>query len=585
MKLLQVKGLDHIVLCPGSRSSPLAIAAGKLEQLGNLKLITSLDERSGAFLALGISASLGKAVGVITTSGTAVANLLPATVEADRSCHPLLLITADRPLRLKNCGSNQTVNQEEFLISAVRSVEQGPVNGVHGFGSRELGKFVSGIWQKAHAFPGPVHVNFPLEEPLHPNVFEQEEVWSGWFPESFEKSSITLREDEESVYQDERRSFEGLDPSYPGVVVAGPWRGSVEGLSLFKKAFQEFQMIFRWPIFSDPLSGISSDLHSCIANWELILDSDLFVEPEHFQILRLGPMPSSRSLENWLKSLRGKHLLITEGDSRRLDPLGIASQWSDGFVDWWERNQSCFDFSQTKSCESCEDFLEKLLNIDSLSKDWLDRKLHFSGSINEPALARWLPCLLPKNLQLMLAASSPIRDFLSFSGIEGSCRHCFAFRGASGIDGTLSIAMGIAYGNGPTVLLTGDMALLHDNNGWLIARPKGPPLVVVLIDNAGGGIFEQVQLEMEQRQDFEKLFAMPQAVDYFSLAAAYQIPFRQVTCFEDLQPALEWGLAHLGPVLIRVCTNRKEDAQLRKEVREELANYLQQKLQNGLSNC
>ena len=130
LQALQHCGLQHLVLCPGSRSGPLALAAGLLASRHDLSLTTAVDERSAAFLALGLATAAGRAVAVVTTSGTAVANLLPATVEADRSTQPLLLLSADRPLRLKNCGANQTVNQEQFLAPACRWVWSG--DGLYG---------------------------------------------------------------------------------------------------------------------------------------------------------------------------------------------------------------------------------------------------------------------------------------------------------------------------------------------------------------------------------------------------------------------------------------------------------------------
>ena len=166
------------MLCPGSRSSPLALAAGELAESGLLSLYNSIDERSAAFLALGLSTAIGKATAVITTSGTAVANLMPAAVEADRSCQPLLLLTADRPYRLKNCGANQTVNQEEFLCSVCRCIEHGPSEGIHKLDNEMLIDLVDRVWQRAHNFAGPVHVNFPIEEPLLASELEQEDLFA-----------------------------------------------------------------------------------------------------------------------------------------------------------------------------------------------------------------------------------------------------------------------------------------------------------------------------------------------------------------------------------------------------------------------
>tara|TARA_Y100001968_G_C19369125_1_gene724132 strand:- start:27 stop:578 length:552 start_codon:yes stop_codon:yes gene_type:complete len=179
--------MKYLVLCPGSRSGPLALAAGGLVESYDLKLITSIDERSAAFLALGISTATGRATAVVTTSGSAVGNLLPAAIEADRSCQPLIFLTADRPERLKNCGANQTVNQEEFLKPVCRWVEQCSPQGFHLCSLPDLEELVNRVWTSSHEFPGPVHCNIPFEEPLHPSLFEQKAIWNNWQPKPLQK--------------------------------------------------------------------------------------------------------------------------------------------------------------------------------------------------------------------------------------------------------------------------------------------------------------------------------------------------------------------------------------------------------------
>lgn len=155
------------------------MAAGGLEEEFGLNLYNAIDERSAAFLALGIATGSGKAAIVITTSGTAVANLLPAAVEADRSCQSIIFVTADRPYRLKGCGANQTVNQEEFLRPVCRDIFQGPSEGIHALSIDEVMSLGSEVWDKTNSSPGPVHFNIPIEEPLFPSYSEQKKVWNG----------------------------------------------------------------------------------------------------------------------------------------------------------------------------------------------------------------------------------------------------------------------------------------------------------------------------------------------------------------------------------------------------------------------
>ena len=197
----------------------------------------------------------------------------------------------------------------------------------------------------------------------------------------------------------------------------------------------------------------------------------------------------------------------------------------------------------------------------------LDQQLPCQGAVTEPALALQLTRLLPVGLPVMLAASSPVRDWLIWTGSAGAGRHCFSFRGASGIDGTLSLAMGLSLVQGRMVLVTGDLALLHDSNGWLHAGSANPPLLVVLIDNNGGGIFQQLPIDASSPAGFERLFAMPQSVDPLALAAAHGVPGRPVAALDDLPMALDWGLAQPGPALLHCRTDRDADARLRTTLR------------------
>ena len=558
-----------MVLCPGSRSGPLALAAAGLMRSGLITLSTAIDERSAGFHALGRSSASGVATAVITTSGTAVANLLPAAVEADRSSQPLLLISADRPLRLKNNGANQTVNQEDFLIPACRWCGSGPLDGLNAELDHELRALAHTTWTHLHQQPGPVHLNVPFEEPLLPDLNQQEAFWMQWT--SSEPEAITPTP--ELWIPTTTSTAPALDPDQPGVIVAGPWRGLNSALEPYQAALIAWQQRSGWPVLADPLAAIPSDLEGVIRYWDLLLPNGLGQLPENAQVLRLGSMPASRRLEAWLSSQPGQQLLITEGDPRPLDPLEVAQQWSGGLAHWWQQlSPQLQATSAPMSAQGARtsSVLETWANADAAVRQQLSELLPNQGAANEPALMVALAELLPTALPLMLAASSPVRDWQAFAAGDTGRRRCYSFRGASGIDGTLSLALGLAAELGPTVLITGDLALLHDSNGWLLASAAQLPLLVLLIDNAGGGIFEQLPIETTPSDGFDQLFAMPQQVDPLALAAAHSIPVRQLACLDDLSTALEWGLGKAGPALLRVCTDRRRDAQLRRDLREAL---------------
>ena len=556
-------GLRRLVLCPGSRSGSLATAAGLLASSGQLQLNTAIDERSAAFLALGLATAGGSAVAVVTTSGTAVANLLPAVIEADRSCQPLLVITADRPIRLKACGANQTVNQEDFLRPACRWCGNGAPEGLHAMASPAVLELAALAWSQAHgadqAAAGPVHLNLPVEEPIHAPLQEHQPLLDAVLARK-KASLFPLRP---STIQS-NRDVPRLDPSRPGVVIAGPWRGLAQDLSAHQQAVRSWLVCSGWPLLADPLSALPVDLPGRLHHWDLQLEQ--LISPEPLQVLRLGPLPASRRLEVWLQRNAGDQVLITEGEPRYLDPLGLATQWSGGLAAWCSA-QRLDQASRPLSADH-----SAWLRRDQALGLWLEEQLVSEGPVFEPALAFQLADLLPPGLPVMLSASSPVRDWLTWSGRSGSDRRCFSFRGASGIDGTLSLAMGLALETGPILLVTGDLALLHDSNGWLHGQSDGPPLVVLLIDNGGGGIFQQLPIEQASPKRFDALFAMPQRVNPIALAAAHGVPGRSIAVIDDLPEALSWALAQQGPVLLRVCTDRHADAAFRRKLRSAAQN-------------
>ena len=591
-------GLEHVVVCPGSRSGPLAVAAALLEPQG-LRLHTALDERSAAFFALGLGRALGHPAAVLTTSGSAVAQLLPACVEADHGTLPLLLITADRPDRLKGCGANQSVNQETFLRNSCRAFLQGAGTGLAGMAppalealAREalapcLGRF-------GGPPPGAVHLNLPLEEPLHADAAtlaavsaERADVCGAlnegngeWAEGNGERAQANVLK-----AQDPLSAPLALDPDQPGVVVAGPWRGRPQQWPAHRAALVRWQRRSGWPVLADGLSGLRGD-----PELEVVAGYDLLLEPSPsalapLQVLRLGSLPASRRLERWLAGLAGRQVLVSEGDPRPLDPLGrVEGQGAMGLAAWLaalERGAPASGSPSSASRALAQAWRQAEAGVQQLLEQELNpppaaARDNGNGNGNnndapawsEPALARCLARLLPEGLPLMLANSSPVRDWESFSAGHGPGRPVLGFRGASGIDGTLSQACGLAEGLGACVLLSGDLALLHDSNGWLWRRQLRGRLTVVLIDNEGGGIFEQLPIRCPPGAglDFERLFAMPQPVDPLALAAVHGIPARDVPGPAQLPALLAWALEQPFS-LLRVRTDRQRDAALRRRLR------------------
>ena len=578
-------GVRHLVVCPGSRSAPLASAAGLLVEAGRACLHTAIDERSAAFFALGLGLAHGAPAALITTSGTAVANLLPAAVEADFGGVPLLLLTADRPARLKGCGANQTVNQESFLASSVRWLGQGDSRGLAAMDAQALASLATralGHCRGAGGLaPGPVHLNLPFEEPLHATAPMLRHQALGLAARAFATAdpvgaaAAAVRVDALGPVLHAAAGPLALDPDRPGVVVAGPWRGHPQARPAFLEALKCWQRRTGWPVLADGLSGLRGDADlDLVCGYDLVgpdLPAPLGATLAQLQVLRLGPLPASRRLQALLQACGGAQVLVSEGDPRPLDPLGrCRGQFSAGLARWFAHQPAASQNGPV--AEACRQLAVHWRALEQSLQGLLDQHL-LAGSPawGEPALARQLAARLPEGLPLVLANSSPVRDWESFSGSACPARPMLGCRGASGIDGTLSIAAGVAEALGRAVLLTGDLALLHDSNGWLWHRQLHGRLLVVLIDNGGGGIFEQLPIRptapsSQAPLDFERLFAMPQAVDQAALAAAHGVPSRTVGDWQQLEAALAWGLEQpLALVVLR--TDRRADAAWRQALR------------------
>jgi 2-succinyl-5-enolpyruvyl-6-hydroxy-3-cyclohexene-1-carboxylate synthase len=591
---LQRAGLGHAVLCPGSRSAPLALAAGLLQHR-RLHLHTALDERSAAFFALGLARATGVPAAVITTSGSAVAQLLPACVEAHHGAIPLLLLSADRPDRLKGCGANQSVNQEDFLRGSCRWFGQASGTGMGGMEPAAVEALAAEAYLRSlggnGALPaGPVHLNLPFEEPLHVGAaslaslagslamgtaLPGEPALSMGAPTTMPAPPSSVAEPAGSVdgaraAASPSAALPALDPDRPGVVVAGPWRGSPRAWHTHLDALILWQRRSGWPVLADPLSGLRGQAQlSCVGGYDLLLESpDPDLAPS--QVLRLGSLPASRRLERWLAGLDAEQVLVSEGDSRPLDPLAVVRAQTAAGLQAWVGGQlnGPSVAPSAAACRLATTWRDAENRLQALLDQALSTDPRSAAAWNEPALARHLSRLLPPGLAVMLANSSPVRDWETFADPAAPSRPMVGFRGASGIDGTLSEACGLAEALGSCLLISGDLALLHDANGWLWRPQLQGRLTVLVIDNGGGGIFEQLPIRIEPAEllDFDRLFAMPQPVDPLALAQAHGVPARLSASPAALPADLAWALAQPFSLLV-VRTDRRHDAELRRRLR------------------
>ena len=547
-------GVKNLILCPGSRSAPLAIAAGELNKRRILNVFNSIDERSAGFHSLGISTASGDVSLVVTTSGTAVGNLLPAAIEADKSCKSIVFITADRPLRLKNCGSNQTVNQEEFLNSVCRSNLSTNLNGIHENNDDDILKIVENIKKQILQSPGPIHLNIPFEKPLDISLENKKKNFEVFERFYLKKPYKFLKNDNQNKnIQFSEKFFKRINLSNPGIIIVGPYQGSTKDLDSFNSALKKLQEITGWPVLVDPVSGVSAELRGLVENWELILKKNKNII-QCDQILRLGPLSSSNDLEDFLLNFEGLQILVKENNIRKLDPIKKSLEYDFGIRNFVNQLLGAFPNYQKKTKPLIN--LGQVLIKEGLKiKEILKEQLFLNTEITEYKLANFVPKIWPENYPIMLSASSPIRDWLTFSENATLTRECFSFRGASGIDGTLSLALGIARITKPVLLVTGDLALIHDINGFLIENAIELNLTILLINNNGGNIFNNLYKNNLEEEELKKLFIMPKSINWENLAKGYQVPIKNVSDFNKLREAFEWSLSMQKSVIIKVDIN------------------------------
>ncbi|MBE7540105.1 MAG: 2-succinyl-5-enolpyruvyl-6-hydroxy-3-cyclohexene-1-carboxylic-acid synthase [Opitutaceae bacterium] len=546
-------GLRQAVVSPGSRSTPLTMA---LVRHSAVETIPALDERSAGFFALGLARRAGKPVVLVCTSGSAGAHLYPAIIEASESGVPLIVLTADRPPELRECHSGQTIDQQKLYGDHVRWYHELAVPEPALDLLRCVRQQMAHGWSRASGpFPGPVHLNVPFRDPLAPlpdgRVRELEGRIDDLF---FEHLGTAVCAGSEVVTRFRTATSRGL-------IVAGP--AAPFNAAVYAAAAGRLAAATGWPVLADTLSSLRTE--SLDTNAPIVSSYDAILRNERVsrllaprQILCLGGWPTSKVLRAYLEASQADVLLVSPTERNRdslhartrqiaapvesLVPEG-AAPGDDAYASLWRRAEAVARSALDAGLKDCGQFEGK---------------------------AAWLLAqVLPENTPVFVAGSMPVRDVEYFWPVNHR-RPQFAFnRGANGIDGTLSSALGMAHGGRPSVLLTGDLALLHDTNGGLLLNRFRGSLTIVLINNRGGGIFEHLPIAAFN-PPFEDYFATPQLVDFSRWAATYGIEHTLVGDWNAFERAVG-ALPASGVRLLEVRTDRKSDAAFRKALFAQVA--------------
>ncbi|MEY2814503.1 MAG: hypothetical protein RIS05_251 [Actinomycetota bacterium] len=500
-------GITDAVLSPGSRNAPLSIALYQAEQAGQITLHVKIDERGAAFFALGLAKATGRPVPVICTSGTAVANYHPAILEASHTNAPLLVLTADRPARLRRTGANQTTEQARIFGKSVRY-----------FADISGSVFPMELVFNA-LLSGPVHLNLQFEEPLVDG-----ESNSSWL------ESITAK-----PIRNFTRKLPGtfFTKSTRGLLVVGHDRG---GLS--QESVEDFAAELGWPIIAeDPLSMKSAIPHASLFLTSQKIRSE--INPD--TVIVIGRTTLSRSVNALIAGAR-KTIVIdprmaTVDQDRMADQkfmaiprLEVPTADSDWVATWKKLG-------------------ERAAKVISELDTW-----------SEAVFAREFSKALPDGASLFIASSRPIRDFEGFATPRSGITVC-ANRGLAGIDGNISTALGIAARSQQCFAVIGDLAFLHDVSA--LANAGNPRLRLFVVDNDGGGIFST--LPQAGVDGFETIFGTPHGRDIAAIVRGFRIKSSTISSQSELISALSQPVTDLEIVVVKV-PSRQENGDYLKSI-------------------
>lgn len=536
-------GGEHVFIAPGSRSTPLVLAAHKNKKL---KKHVHFDERGLGFYALGCARFTQKPVMVITTSGTAVANLYPAVIEAFYSHIPLIICSADRPFELRDSGANQAIDQNQIFGKYVRFFSDIPSPNATTPIESLLTTMDTSFYKSSQLQPGPVHLNWMFQEPLvPPKVSEFHFAPSKKFQDWLNSSAPYTQYSRNTISAEINTDL--ISTAQNGLVVLG------SQISEFA-AVKELIDLLQWPVLPDIQSGFrfSSNI---ISHCDLILEIKKDLSPD--VILQIGGAPTSKNLTQFLKNTSAQIVQVTSS-TERMDPLHLPKTVLHATVAKLN--------AHIKNVQSAKDlFVWKTL--ENKTEKFLNSYFESPENLTEPYVAFALSKFISQaECNLYLSSSRPVRDMDRYGSCTETKIHTFSNRGTSGIDGNLATLAGTALAsNRRTYALIGDLAALHDLNSLALLEKTESPITIVLINNNGGGIFSFLPVAQEQ-EAFEKYFGMPHNQNFEKLLSGFDTNFFKAHSPKQFFDALE--MAEHSPLcsIIEIETNRAENYTFHKKL-------------------
>lgn len=545
---LVAAGLRHVCIAPGSRHTPLVLALARHQE--HIQLTSHLDERSAAFFALGLALGTGEPAAVVCTSGSAAANFFPAIIEAQQSRLPLIVLTADRPPELRHSGANQTIDQiklygdyVDFCVDAPLPEAEPPTLALE-----NLRALAARAYSTAHLNRGVVHINLPFRKPFEPAADDSLEIdrrpATRFFSPPRDGSSLR------PLLTPDLRNCRGV--IYCG---HGSARSEDEQRSLLPW-LSRLSQVTGFPILAEFSSNLrGDDVLGAYESWLAGVDMSGLAA-----LIRLGALPLCAAMQDLLAKSRLRYHIH----------CSRAGEWADdshSLTHHLTIDPAAVDAREFDNLPAADDsWRVRLAKIDASAWQLISSEMA-SGDFFDGAVASVMAQLLPANGAIFAGSSLPVRQLDQFAPPRKKPVLTFANRGASGIDGNVSTALGIALARKgrPTAALLGDITLYHDMNGLLAIQRCGIPITIVLLNNDGGGIFQRLPVRQFEPA-FHDFFLTPHGLDFAQVAQLYGLQFIRADNRATFRRAFAESIAGSSATLIEVRSNALSDLQRREEI-------------------
>jgi len=557
-------GVDYFCICPGSRSTPLTYSVATNQKA---KSIVHFDERGAGFHALGYASAKGAPCAIITTSGTAVANLFPSIIEASKKKQPIIILTADRPPELRFTGAHQTIDQVKIFNQYARWQFDMPTP------TKEIApEFVLTTVDQAVSMAhgelkGPVHINCMFREPLAPIKTKTTFLSYTQSIKNWQKSKQVYTKYLKTNHQMDKPLLDEcittINRAHNGIIVVGKLANEDEQKSVVKLAEK-----LNWPIFPDVTSGLRlGNTHKNIISYfdQILLSNSVAKKANIDAVLHLGGRITSIRWYQFTKKVQPKHYIMVLNHPLRNDPLHCVTLRVKSTI-----SQFCNTLSTLIKKKNKNKCLDYFINVNARIDETIETYFNANKKLSELEIARIISQLIPTNHGIFLASSLPVREMDMYADFKNNNVLIGSNRGASGIDGTIATSIGFSAGlSKPVTTLIGDLAFLHDLNSLAMIKELKWPTCFVVLNNDGGGIFNFLEIA-QNKKIFDKFFGTPHGLTFKAVGELFNIEYSEPKNNNDFKKIYRKALSSKKHSIIEIKSNRQNNLAHHKELQSKI---------------